>query len=138
MIKNDLWMFFKFFGSGVIFSFVATIITFFVLAYTKIMDITVMLLLGIVWLLVGILPSFLTAIWVMFRQSNTPNYKQLFIMQFFLGVSFVLVFIVWTGELKGVTIEQLLPVSLVIVGMGVVSGVVATASGFITFRRPKT
>lgn len=74
----------------------------------------------------------------MFRQSNTPNYKQLFIMQFFLAVSFVLGFIVWTGELKGVTIEQLLPVSLVIFGMGVVSGVVATASGFITFRRPKT
>lgn len=138
MQKNDLWKFLKFFGSGVIFSFIATVITFFVLAYTKIMDITVMLLLGIVWFLVGILPSFLTAIWVMFRQSHVANYTQLFVIQCVLAISFVLGFIVWTGELSGETIKQLLPVSLVIVSMGVVSGLVAMASGFITFKHPKS
>lgn len=138
MQKSDLWKFFKFFGGGVIFSFIATVIIFFVLAYTKIMDITVMLLLGIVWFMVGILPSFLTAIWVMFRQSNTANYTQLFVIQCVLAISFILGFIVWTGELSGGYISQLLPVSLVIVGMGVISGLVAMVSGFITFKKPKT
>ncbi len=138
MQKSDFWIFIKFFASGVIFSFIAAIITFFVLAYTKIMDITVMLLLGIVWFFVGILPSFLTAIWVIFRQSNTANYAQLFIIQFVLAISFILGFIVWTGELDGGYSTQLLPISLVIVGMGVVSGLVAMASGFIGFNRPKT
>lgn len=137
MTMHDLWIFVKFFGSGVFFSFIATVITFFVLAYTKIMDITVMLLLGIVWFFVGILPSFLTAIWVWLRPRKTANYTQLFIIHFILAISLVLSFIVWTGELSGGHIEQLLLVSLVIVGMGVISGLVAMASGFLTFWKPK-
>lgn len=137
MTMRNLWIFFKYFGYGMLFSFIATVITFFVLAYTKIMDITVMILLGIVWFFVGILPSFFTAIWIMLQPSKTANYMQLFIIQFILAISLVLSFIVWTGELNGGYIEQLLLVSLVIVSMGMVSGLVAMASGFLTFRKLK-
>ena len=79
MAKANGWRFIKFFGSGVLLSFLVIVMLFFVLAYTKIMDITIMLLLAIVWLLVGILPTFLTGLWlVVIRHIRYVNYMAFF------------------------------------------------------------
>ena len=94
MAKANWWRFIKFFGSGVLLSFLVIVVSCFVLAYTKIMDITIMLLLAIVWLLVGILPTFFTGLWlVVIRHIRYVNYMAFFMGNLVLAILFILGFI---------------------------------------------
>lgn len=138
MAKANWWRFIKFFGSGVLLSFLVIVVSFFVLAYTKIMDITIMLLLAIVWLLVGILPTFLTGLWlVVIRHIRYVNYMAFFMGNLVLAILFILGFILLTNNLSLPNFIELLKVaSTVIIVMGCISGLIAMLSGFFTLKPP--
>lgn len=138
MAKANWWRFIKFFGSGVLLSFLVIVVSFFVLAYTKIMDITIMLLLAIVWLLVGILPTFFTGLWlVVIRHIRYVNYMAFFMGNLVLAILFILGFILLTNNLSLPNFIELLKVaSTVIIVMGCISGLIAMLSGFFTLKPP--
>lgn len=139
MAKANWWRFIKFFGSGVLLSFLVVVVSFFVLAYTKIMDITIMLLLAIVWLLVGILPTFLTGLWlVVIRHIRYVNYMAFFMGNLVLAILFILGFILLTNNLSPPNFSEVLKVATVIVMMGCISGLIAMLSGFSPLNHPKT
>lgn len=134
MAKANWWRFIKFFGSGVLLSFLVIVMLFFVLAYTKIMDITIMLLLAIVWLLVGILPTFLTGLWlVVIRHIRYVNYMAFFMSNLVLAILFILGFILLTNNLSPLNFSEVLK----IVMMGCISGLIAMLSGFFTLKPSK-
>lgn len=138
MAKANWWRFIKFFSSGVLLSFLVIVMLFFVLAYTKIMDITIMLLLAIVWLLVGILPTFLTGLWlVVIRHIRYVNYMAFFMVNLVLAILFILGFILLTNNLSPLNFSEVLKVATVIVMMGCISGLIAMLSGFFTLKPSK-
>ena len=139
MAKANWWRFIKFFGSGVLLSFLVIVVSFFVLAYTKIMDITIMLLLAIVWLLVGILPTFLTGLWlVVIRHIRYVNYMAFFMSNLVLAILFILGFILLTNNLSLPNFIEVLKVAtVIIIVMGCISGLIAMLSGFFTLKPPK-
>ena len=139
--KTNGWRFIKFFGSGVLLSFLVIVMLFFVLAYTKIMDITVMLLLVIVWSLVGILPTFFTGLWLLvIRQIQYANYMAFFMGNLVLALLFVMGFIVLTNNVSLPNFSEVLKLATVIIVMGCISGLIALLSGFLTLKNknPKT
>ena len=139
MAKANWWRFIKFFGSGVLLSFLVIVMLFFVLAYTKTMDITIMLLLAIVWLLVGILPTFLTGLWlVVIRHIRYVNYMAFFMSNLVLAIFFILGFILLTNNLSPLNFSEVLKVAtVIIIVMGCISGLIAMLSGFFTLKPPK-
>ena len=139
MAKANWWRFIKFFSSGVLLSFLVVVVSFFVLAYTKIMDITIMLLLAIVWLLVGILPTFLTGLWlVVIRHIRYVNYMAFFMGNLVLAIFFILGFILLTNNLSLPNFIEVLKVAtVIIIVMGCISGLIAMLSGFFTLKPSK-
>ena len=139
MAKANWWRFIKFFGSGVLLSFLVIVMLFFVLAYTKTMDITIMLLLAIVWLLVGILPTFLTGLWlVVIRHIRYVNYMAFFMGNLVLAILFILGFILLTNNLSLPNFIEVLKVAtVIIIVMGCISGLIAMLSGFFTLKPSK-
>lgn len=139
MAKANWWRFIKFFGSGVLLSFLVIVMLFFVLAYTKTMDITIMLLLAIVWLLVGILPTFLTGLWlVVIRHIRYVNYMAFFMSNLVLAIFFILGFILLTNNLSPLNFSEVLKVAtVIIIVMGCISGLIAMLSGFFTLKPSK-
>ena len=72
------------------------------------MDITIMLLLAIVWLLVGILPTFLTGLWlVVIRHIRYVNYMA-FLWQSGFKDFFILGFILLTNNLSPLNFSEVL------------------------------
>ena len=139
MAKANWWRFIKFFGSGVLLSFLVIVVSCFVLAYTKIMDITIMLLLAIVWLLVGILPTFFAGLWlVVIRHIRYVNYMAFFMGNLVLAILFILGFILLTNNLSLPNFIEVLKVAtVIIIVMGCISGLIAMLSGFFTLKPPK-
>ena len=139
MAKANWWRFIKFFGSGVLLSFLVIVMLFFVLAYTKTMDITIMLLLAIVWLLVGILPTFLTGLWlVVIRHIRYVNYMAFFMGNLVLAILFISGFILLTNNLSLPNFIEVLKVAtVIIIVMGCISGLIAMLSGFFTLKPSK-
>ena len=139
MAKANWWRFIKFFGSGVLLSFLVIVVSCFVLAYTKTMDITIMLLLAIVWLRVGILPTFFTGLWlVVIRHIRYVNYMAFFMGNLVLAILFILGFILLTNNLSLPNFIEVLKVAtVIIIVMGCISGLIAMLSGFFTLKPPK-